>query len=374
VSGDVTACGACSSTDLRPLVDLGLQPLAEGVSPGRRYPLVLMMCAACGLAQLSYAVDPAELFRQDHPYSTGNSAALREHYRVLADELSGELEAGDVVVDIGANDGTLLDCYPTGLVTIAVEPTNQGAKGAVSRWYPFFFTAELARMIREQFGPAKVITACNVMAHVPDVHDFIDGVVMLLDDDGIFVTENHDLASVIDGLQIDTIYHEHLRYYSVGSLSVLLERHGLWVTEARPVDTHGGSFRLRARKMRGDTPARARYAATALRAMLHDITQGKRQVVYGVGAATRATPLIHYAGIASMISFVVEVPGSDKLGGYMPGTQVQVIPEQALVTEQPEYALLFAWHMADVIVPRLRAMGYEGKFIVPLPEPKVLDD
>jgi hypothetical protein len=373
VSGDVTACGACAGTDLRPLVDMGLQPLAEGFAPGRRYPLVLMMCAACGLAQLSYAVDPAELFRQDHPYSTGNSATLRAHYRALADELSGELEAGDVVVDIGANDGTLLDCYPTGLATVAVEPTNQGAKGAVSRWYPFFFTAELAHMIREQCGPAKVVTACNVMAHVPDVHDFIDGVVTLMDDDGVFVTENHDLASVIDGLQIDTIYHEHLRYYSVGSLSTLLERHGLWVTASRPVATHGGSFQLRARKMRGDTPARARHAATALRAMLYDITQNKRQEVYGVGAATRATPLIHYAGIAGMIRFVCEVPGSDKIGAYMPGTQVQVVPEEALIAAQPEYALLFAWHMADVIVPRLREAGYGGKFIVPLPEPKVLD-
>jgi hypothetical protein len=125
--------------------------------------------------------------------------------------------------------------------------------------------------------------------------------------------------------------------------------------------------------MRGDTPARARHAATALRAMLYDITQDKRQEVYGVGAATRATPLIHYAGIAGMIRFVCEVPGSDKIGAYMPGTQVQVVPEEALIAAQPEYALLFAWHMADVIVPRLREAGYGGKFIVPLPEPKVLD-
>lgn len=379
MSGKVEACQGCGARGvgvLTELLDMGLQPAPEGARAGKRYPLCLVRCGFCGLVQLSYVVPQEELFAADHPYSTGNSGALREHYMLLARELAGSLHVGDLVVDIGANDGTLLNCYPGNLQRVAVEPTSQGLKcGPDVTLYQEFFTRAVAVRVHKAHGEAKVITACNVLAHVPDVHDFLAGVAALLDDDGVFVTENHDLYSVLDGNQIDTVYHEHLRYYSVATLTRLLERHGLRTERVTPVHTHGGSFRVYARKAKGNFPGRARAAATALRGMLWKVTEHeRREKVYGVGACTRATPLIHYAGIADYISFVCEVPGSDKIGQYMPGTQILVVPEAKLVEDQPGYALLFAWHMKDIIIPKLRAAGYEGKFIVPLPYPEVLDD
>jgi len=371
---EVTSCGGCGSRNLRPFFDMGRQPLAESSGASARYPLALVRCGDCTLVQLSYVVGQREVFPSDHPYTTGNSRVLRDHYADLARQLASSLVLDDLVVDIGANDGTLLGGYPGPPRRIAVEPTNQILKcdPDIIR-YQEFFSSELALKIRESHGPAKVITACNVLAHVPHVHDFLDGVVALLDDDGEFVTENHDLASITEGLQIDTIYHEHVRYYSVASLAELLERHGLRVTSSQETPMHGGSFRMRARLQRAGWQSRADGAATALRGLLWKLTVQEKQKVYGIGATTRATPLIHYAGIATFITCVCEVPGSEKIGQRMPGTQIPVVDEKTLIRDQPAYALMLSWHIADDIMPKLRAAGYRGKFIVPLPAPKVTD-
>lgn len=377
MSGPVAFCQGCGFDGIlfKPVLDMGEQPVPEGTHAGKRYPLRLVRCDRCGLHQLDYVVPQEELFAPDHPYTTGNSAALREHYLLLTHELDRCLNRADVVVDIGANDGTLLDGYSDSMDKIAVEPTSQIEKcGPDVTSYREFFTAELASRIYGEHGPAKVITACNVLAHVPDVHDFLDGIAILLDDDGVLVTENHDLYSVLDGNQIDTIYHEHLRYYSAGTLSRLLEQHGFRVERIVQVGTHGGSFRAYARKAKGGFPGRAKAAATALRGMLWKAVVQDGKLVYGIGAATRATPLIHYAGIAPYLACVCEVPGSDKIGQVMPATSIPVVDERMLFEEPPDYALLFAWHMKDVIVPKLRKLGYEGKVLVPLPHPEVIDD
>ena len=354
---------------------MGMQPLPEGVRAGKKYPLGLLKCLNCSLVQLSYVVDPDELFAADHPYSTGNSAALRKHYDALAREVQSPLRKDDLVVDIGANDCTFLSSfsYPDRVRLLAVEPTDQISKGipGITRCQEPW-SRELARKLHAQLGYARVITACNVLAHVPDVHDFLDGVTELLGADGCFITENHDLHSITDGLQIDTIYHEHLRYYTAGTLARLLEDHGMRVEAVKPVPTHGGSFRTYAYPVRDNFPARAMAVATALRGTLHNLTREGRDPVYGIGAATRATPLIHYAGIAPYISAVCEVAGSDKIGQCMPGTSIPVIDEARLITDQPPCALVFSWHMAGYVLPKLRERGYKGQFIVPLPEPKVV--
>jgi hypothetical protein len=371
MSGDVKECGGCGSVFLALLFDMGTQPLAEGGSASS-YPLKLLRCDNCGLVQLSYVVDPETVFRPAHPYTTGNSRVLREHYRCLARHLQYNLLVEDLVVDIGANDGTLLNFFGPALRRVAVEPTDQGRKipEGIS-WEKGFFTPGLARGMRDGYGQAKVITACNVLAHAPDIHGFLDGVHTLLDDDGVFVTENHDLASITEGLQIDTVYHEHLRYYTPGTLCRLLEQHGLRVTGTEQTPVHGGSFRVTARRARDGFPGRARAAATALRAMLWQL-KDKHQAVYGIGATTRATPLIHYAGIKDFIDCVCERAGSDKIGTHIPGTAIEVVDEERLIADQPPYALVLSWHIAGDILPKLRERGYKGQFIVPLPEPRVV--
>jgi hypothetical protein len=278
-----------------------------------------------------------------------------------------------MVVDIGANDCTFANYLHSRCRSVAVEPTDQ-----IRKRYPDVigyqepFTAELASRVYGEHGPAQVITACNVLAHVPDPDDFLDGVQLLLDEDGTFITENHDLASVTEGLQIDTVYHEHLRYYSVASLSAALDRNGLRVTHVQPVSTHGGSFRTYARKKKDSL---FRYNARQAVVKLHDMLAGitlDGHAVYGIGACTRATPLIHFADIRTYIDAVCEVAGSDKIGQKMPGTGIPVVDEKQLFERQPEFALMFAWHMAGDILPKLRERGYKGQFIIPLPEPRIV--
>ncbi len=374
VAKEVTHCGSCGDTHLSTILDLGDQPLAENDN-GRRYPLRLVKCGICTLVQLSHIPDQREIFPGNHPYVTGNTAVLRNHFSSLAKKLAEKIPYAALMVDIGANDGTLLQavhdatggsCRLTG-----VEPTDQASRcrerQEVRVWQEFF-TAKVAADIVQHCGRAHIVTACNVFAHVPDPHDFLEGVLTLLVSNGTFITENHDWGSVVNGLQIDTVYHEHLRYYSISSLSWLLASHGLIVTDVEKIATHGGSFRVYAQREDSILATRAELAASKLKQLLK-IHAGKG-AIYGIGASTRATPLTHYTSIQDLITFICEVSGSSKIGLTLPGTEILIVDEAKLIDDQPPYALLLAWHIADNIVPRLREAGYRGRFIIPLPEPR----
>ena len=371
---EVVKCGSCGDDQLSPVLDLGVQPLAERDN-GERYPLRLLRCANCTLVQLSHIVDQREVFPPDHPYQSGNTRALRHHFERLAFRVALLARPGDLAVDVGCNDGTLLEAVrrKANVRVLGVEPTGQAekcrARGIMTE--RAFFTSALGKALRERHGPARVIVAANVFAHVPDPHDFLEGVLALLDDGGTLIIETHDWASIVNGLQIDTAYHEHLRYYSVASLSCLLASHGLLVSEVEPIPTHGGSFRACAVREQPHLSARAATAGSRLyRVVAAAADEGP---VYGIGATTRATPLIHYARIAPYIACVCEVPGSEKIGQCIPGTSIAVVDEAKLIADQPAHALLLAWHIADSVVPALRAKGYQGRFIVPLPSAVILD-
>lgn len=370
---EILRCGSCGEHDLAPVLDMGMQPLAEHDN-GKRYPLKLVKCVSCTLVQLSYIPDQHEMFPLDHPYATGNTRAMREHFGKLADEVLYRTSPGDLVVDIGANDGTFLSLLPKALTTVAVEPTNQVNKclnKGITTTYQEFFTSEAAKVIRRDNGRAKVITATNVLAHVPDPHDFLTGVLTLLADDGVFITENHDWASIANGMQIDTVYHEHLRYYSVSSLSRLLAFHGLIVQDMEKIPVHGGSFRTWAVKEQGNLADRAGEARTSLLKLV--CKAALEGAVYGIGATTRATPLINYADIAGLLDCVCEVSSSEKIGTKIPGTDIPVVDEKKLFEDQPQYALLLSWHLADDLIPKFREKGYKGTFIIPLPEVRIID-
>jgi hypothetical protein len=370
---EITECGSCGSSSLQVILDIGQQPLAEVMQPEvARHPLVLVECRRCTLVQLSYIADGHEMFPADHPYATGNTRFLREHFRKLANQLSQSMKLHDLVVDIGCNDGTFLRSFVAGYYRkVGVEPTDQALKAGPGV-YQEFFTEKLADQIVSDVGKARFVVATNVLAHVPDPHDFLDGVATLLRPDGEFVTENHDLRSITRGLQIDTVYHEHLRYYSVASLSHLLSMHGLEVSRVEPIPTHGGSFRTFASPV-SQVPLAEMALQTRehLKDILKNLPEGSR--VFGIGAATRATPLLHFAGLAPYIECVCEAPSSEKIGKFMPGTRVPVVADEKLITHQPEYALLFSWHIAADLIPMLRKMGYRGQFIIPLPDPRVTD-
>jgi SAM-dependent methyltransferase len=372
----VTKCSVCGNAKLEKVLSLGsspptcaMQPAGDLRQPEQHYPLEVLYCHDCTLAQLSVIVDPGEVFPPDYPYSSGNSKALHENFEDLV-HYAGDLAATDLVVDIGANDGTLLSKF-TGCRTVGVEPTDQVRRisGAAEQDY---FSEELAERMLDEYGQAKVITACNVLAHVEDIDEVMRGIRLLLAPDGVLIAENHDLASVVDG-QWDAIYHEHLRFFSPHSFDWLLRKHGLAMQEWKQIPTHGGSFRMVASRNGHHRSARRReYNWEGLRKSAFRTRSELRLGVdggyaYGIGATARATTIINYCGFdVEDIACVCEVSGSDKIGRLIPGTRIPVVDEARLFEDQPAEVVLFSWHMADVIVPKLREKGYEGEIIIPL--------
>lgn len=370
-------CDLCYGINFVTLLDMGMQPIPENDN-GCFYPLIVQECQDCGLVQLSESPPRDEVFPKGHPYASGNSKERKRHFTTLAEVIAIRMlftQAGDdgLVVDIGANDGTLLKAVKKAnskLHLLGVEPTDQARKieEADIRVLQKFFTENLGRQIARD-GRASVVNASNVLAHVPDPHDFLDGVAALLTDDGVFITENHDWNAVAFGLQIDTIYHEHLRYFTVATLTELLRGHGLTVVDVERIQAHGGSFRVTAMKepAPGDLTVAAEETAVRLRRRLVN----SAGPIYGIGATTRATPLIHYAKLQEELTAVCEVSSSEKIGSDIPGTDIPIVDEEILFGEdQPPTAVLFSWHLADDIVPALRKKGYKGDIILPLPVPR----
>ncbi|HXM21996.1 MAG TPA: class I SAM-dependent methyltransferase [Terriglobales bacterium] len=404
----VERCQVCNSAELDPVIFVGyLPPVNTMPAIGSRpveqpaYPAQLLRCRQCQLVQLGLIVDPAILFPPTYPYTSGTTKILRENFAELYREVKGlyPLSAQDLVIDVGSNDGTLLSNFQNGGHRVfGIEPTNAGtlanARGIATDIS--FFNRAAARRAIAQHGQAKVITATNVFAHIEDVHEIVDSILELLRDDGIFISESHYFLGLLETLQYDTIYHEHLRYYTLTSLKHLLAMHGLEIINARRIPTHGGSIRVYAAR-KDKYPARDTIAPIlaseareitdaklqsfrarvvdsklALHALLRDVkAEGKR--VYGVGAPSRASTLVNYVGLDDgILDCVVEIKGSYKIGKYLPGTLIPVLEESKLYADQPDYALLLSWHIADELMSNLRAKGYQGGFIVPLPAPNVI--
>jgi hypothetical protein len=403
----VDRCQVCDSADLETVMFIGYLPPvnampAIGSRPAEQpaYPAEVLRCAKCQLVQIGLIVDPAILFPPTYPYTSGTTKILRENFAELSTEVARlyPLKPTDLIVDIGSNDGTLLSNFTKSCRVYGIEPTNAG-KLAIERGiatHISFFNRAAVKVALAAQGKARIVTATNVFAHIEDIHEIVDCILELLDQDGIFISESHYLLPLVETLQYDTIYHEHLRYYSVTALKYLLEMHGLEVIHARPIPTHGGSIRVYAAR-KGQYPVRETVATTlategrelteaklkafktkvvnsklALYALLRDIKrQGHR--VYGVGAPSRASTLINYVGLDDgIIDCVLEIKGSYKIGKYVPGTMIPVVDEGRLFADQPEYAMLLSWHIADELMPKLAARGFKGKFIVPLPEPRIV--
>jgi hypothetical protein len=405
----VDRCQVCGATDLASVLFLGyLPPVNQMRTVGQRpheqpaYPAELLRCPRCQLVQIGLIVDPAILFPPEYPYTSGTTQILRENFAELQREATPllGLRGTELVVDIGSNDGTLLENFrAAGHPVCGVEPTlmaNLANERGVRTIMSFFGPASAAQVVKE-CGKAQVVTATNVFAHIEGIHDIVDSVLAMMSDDGVFITESHYLMALIETLQYDTIYHEHLRHYSLESISYLLNMHGLEVIHAKRIPTHGGSIRVYAsrRGARPVTPtvqqvlaeeggaglladrlaAFTRRVATSkveLYALLRDLlAKGSR--IFGVGAPSRASTLINYVGLdREILDCVVEVKGSYKVGKYMPGTLVPVVDEAQLVEKQPEVALLLSWHIADELMPKLRKRGFRGDFLIPLPTPRIV--
>ena len=405
----VEQCQICGSDKLDAVLSLGYMPPVNQMVPIGQvprqqpwFPTELLHCRQCELVQLGLAVDPVIIFPPEYPYTSGTTKLLRDNFADLYAESSRMLglKADDLIVDIGSNDGTLISNFQKGGHRIlGIEPTDV-SKIANDRGIPTiqrYFGLDTAKDVKAKHGPASVVTAANCFAHIEDVHAIVEGIVETLGDKGVFISESHYLIPLLDTLQYDTVYHEHLRYYSLGSLKYLLEMHGLEVFHARPIPSHGGSIRVYAARKgaqkiqdsvakmlatepRGEAMAQrlARFrddvvlSKLRLMSMLRDLKE-KGARIAGISAPSRASTMVNYVGLdEGIIDYVVEIQGSLKIGKCMPGTGIPVVDEAKLFADQPDAALIFSWHIADELAPKLRAKGFRGQLITPLPVPRVL--
>ena len=405
----IDSCQVCGHAPLDTVLSLGYMPPVNqmatiGELPRQLpwFPTTLLHCRKCDLVQLGLAVDPVIIFPPEYPYTSGTTKLLRDNFADLQRESTGMfgLDAKDLVVDVGSNDGTLLSNFKNaGTRVLGIEPTDVGDI-ANSRGIPTikrYFGPPVAREVKRDHGPASVVTAANCFAHIEDVHAIVDGIVAMLKDDGVFISESHYLIPLLDTLQYDTVYHEHLRYYSLTSLKYLLEMHGLEVFHARPIPSHGGSIRVYAarrgmhtvqdsvRRMLSAEP-RGEMLAKRLAAFRRDVILSKLRLlsmlkelkekgarIVGISAPSRASTLVNYVGLdEGLIDYVCEIADSLKIGKCMPGTQIPVVDEARLFSDQPDCAIIFSWHIADELAPKIKAKGFRGKFITPLPVPRLL--
>ena len=405
----VTNCQICGHTPLEPILFLGylppvndFRPLGEKPKEESSYPAELVYCGNCHLVQSGLIVDPAIIFPPSYPYTSSTTKVLRDNFAELYQECTAmfALTPNDLVVDIGSNDGNLLSNFKDRHRVLGITPEDIG-KIAIERGIPTildYFTEEISAKIVKEYGKAKVVMATNVFAHMDNINGVVESILKILDDDGIFITENHYLLPLIEMNQFDVIYHEHLRYYSLHSLKHLLEMHGLELIHAKQIPTHAGSIRVYAAR-KGKYPQKDTIAPLLekekntvlkkenldefrkrvvlvkleLMALLRDIKK-KGQRIYGIGAPSRGTTLVHYLGIDNnIVDCTLEIKGSHKIDKYIPGTLIPVLEESKLYIDQPEYAFLFSWNIAEELMPELRARGFNGGFIVPLPEPHIVE-
>jgi len=404
----VDECQICGSTKLDSILFVGYLPPVNtmpkvGERPAEQpaYPAEVLRCGECTLVQLGLVVDPAILFPPTYPYTSGTTRILRENFAELAREAVPMLglTKEHLVVDVGSNDGTLLGNFKdAGMRVCGIEPTN-ASRIALEKNIPTvvsFFGTKAVEQVKKDHGNAKVITAANVFAHIEDVHAVVAGMVDLLDQGGVFISESHYLASLVETLQYDTIYHEHLRYYALGSLKHLLETHGLEVFHAKRIPTHGGSIRVYAGK-KGERAVQASVkeilahedkmlSKESFAKFKRDVVQSKLDLhallstvkkagkrVDGVGAPSRSSTLINYVGLDDgLVDSVLEIKGSYKIGKYVPGTLIPVVDEAKIARDPADYLLLFSWHIADELMPKLKKSGFKGDFIVPLPNPRIV--
>lgn len=403
----ITGCRSCGKSELLPVLSLGPMPLSDGFltpeeldRPEPRYPLDVVFCPSCGLVQILDTVPPEILFGRDYPYFSSVSATLLEHSRRHVAERLVALPPGAFVVEIASNDGYLLQFYKdAGVACLGIDPAPGPVAAARARGIETieaFFGRDLAEELVAQGRHADLVHANNVLAHVADVHGFLDGVRILLKDHGRFVVEVPYVRDLVEKLAFDTIYHEHLCYFSVHAVARLARPHGLFLIRVERVPIHGGSLRLFfAKEERPDATVAAIMAeeeaiglnqhryytdfaarVETLKAQLHGLVaelvrNGARIAAYG--AAAKGTILLNACGLGRELIAWVADKNPFKQGRYVPGVRLPIVPPSRILEEMPDYLLILPWNIEAEITAQeatFRARG--GRFIVPLPSPRIV--
>jgi SAM-dependent methyltransferase len=396
-------CQICGSPTT-PGLDLGHQPISDRLlsdadlnAPETFYPMRLQHCGTCGLTQLSYIAPPEEVYR-DFPFVSGTTRTARRHLQTMPARLVklAGLTRRSFAVDIGSNDGTLLEGYARyGVRILGVDPSALPVRVATERGIPTlhaFFNVDTAKYIRKVHGPAHAISAAGVFGHIADLDGVMCGIVHLLAPKGVFASDNQYWLDMVQRLHYDNMFHQHLRYYALRPMIELHRRYGLEIIDVERSDVYGGSFRVFTARAGVYRPSRrvtrlleleeredlyasqttTRFAARVeerRRTLMHAIYEaraaGKR--VIGLGAPAKAATVCNYCRLGpEAIDYITEV-NPLRIGRFLPGMHIPIVREDRMFEESPhaEVGVLFAWNYYDEIVPKLRARGFTGEVICP---------
>ena len=402
-------CRCCESQNMFMFLPLGPHGPAQGflekdkMDQERLFDLNTHACLHCGLIQVPNRLPP-DFFRH-YLWVPSTGALAHVHFAELAKAIKNRLltETNDLFVDIGCNDGLLLkSAHDIGIKTLGIDPAEnigQIAKEKNLTVISEYFNAETAKVALEQHGKAKVITSNNTFNHIDNLHDFMDGISILLERDGTFIVEVPQALQYFNNLMFDNIYHEHVSVFSVKSLSELYRRFGMEIYDIEPIDVQGGSMRVYARfaddevaipprvqewleeeQKAGllDADAYRRFKTSVeeirdeLLTILEDLKADGKSII-GYGASAKGNTLLNYYGIGPETLPIIVDKNTLKHGLYSPGMHIPVCPVERIAEEKPNYILILAWNFAEEVMAQQAAYrSGGGKFIIPLPKPRVV--